>query len=100
MAIQTKTKIQLEAEAKTLQAKVTEQGETLSAQSEQIVQMQLTIKDLQTKVAMGEKEREVQANLLNEREREKAINPQNLHKKVKYSGHPMEIQEQILKNAN
>lgn len=98
--LEKKTKTQLEVEAKTLEVQVNEQAKKLEEQSEQISQMQQTIKDLQSKLELGDKEREVQKNLLNDKAREAALNPQNLHRKIKLSGHPPDIQAQILKNAN
>jgi hypothetical protein len=62
--------------------------------------MQQTIRDLQRKVALMEKKDDVRKNLAGEKMRELAINPQNIHEKLKTSGHPPDIQAQILKNAN
>jgi TolA-binding protein len=72
----------------------------INDQAEQIRQMQQTIKDLQSKIELSNKERDVQRNLSGEKIRAAAINPQNLHTKLKLSGHPPDIQAQIMKNAN
>jgi hypothetical protein len=87
------TKQELEVEIKSLEEKS-------NNQAEQILQMQRTIKELQNKLTLSEKEQEVRRNLLNEKFKSQAINPQNLHRKLKDSGHPPDIQEQILRNAN
>lgn len=85
----------------TLERKTKPELEALvSDQTEQINQMQLTIRDLQGKVALMEKQNDVRKNLTGEKMREKAINPQNIQDKLKNSGHPPNVQAQILKNAN
>jgi hypothetical protein len=85
----------------TLEKKTKTELETLiNDQTEQIKQMQQTIMDLQGKVAVMEKRDDVRKNLTGEKMRKSAINPQNLHEKLKNSGHPQDIQTQILKNAN
>jgi hypothetical protein len=85
----------------TLEKKTKTELETLvNDQAEQIKQMQQTIMDLQGKVAVMEKRDDVRKNLTGEKMREMAINPQNLHEKLKNSGHSQDVQDQILKNAN
>lgn len=85
----------------TLQKKTKPEFETLANdQTEQIRQMQLTIQDLQGKVALMEKREDVQKNLTGKKFQEMAINPQNIQDKLKSSGHPPDIQAQIMENAN
>ena len=85
----------------TLEKKIkTELEDKVNSQAEQIAQMQQTIKDLQGKIELSDKERDVQRNLSGEKFRAAAINPQNLHEKLKLTKHPPDIQAQILKNAN
>jgi TolA-binding protein len=85
----------------TLEKKTNKELESqVNTQAEQIAQMQQTIKDLQGKIELSDKERDVQRNLTGEKFREMAINPQNLHRKLKASGHPPDVQAKILKNAN
>lgn len=88
-----KTKSQLESEVSNL-------TETMQDQSEQIKQMQETIRTLQSQIELNNKTNEVRRNLSAEKEKERAINPQNIHKKLKVSGHSPDIQEQIMKNIN
>lgn len=85
-----------------LEKKTTETDleDLVNNQAAQIKQMQLTIQDLQGKLKVSDKEKEVQRNIAAEKEKEAAINPQNLHKKLMASGHTPDVQEQILKNAN